>query len=70
MLKKLSVMMKQMMIETLMLSQLHLATKGYAISVYRDILNSKLEGYAISNCKVKQLLIKVAGEDRSATNRK
>ena len=35
-----------------MLSQLHLDTKGYAISVYRDILNSELEGHTISNRKV------------------
>ena len=40
-----------------MLSQLHLDTKDYAMSVCRDILNSKLEGYAISNRKVKQMLI-------------
>ena len=40
-----------------MLSQFHLDTKGYAISLCRDILNSQLEGYATSNRKVKQILI-------------
>ena len=40
-----------------MLSQFHLYTKGYAISVCCDSLNSELEGYATSNHKVKQMLI-------------
>ena len=48
---------------TTMLSQLHLETKGYTISACHDILNSKLEGYAISNRKVKQMLIKHFGEE-------
>ena len=38
-------------------------TKGYAISVCRDVLHSKLEGYAISNCKVRKMLIKQFGEE-------
>ena len=40
-----------------MISELYLDTKGYAISSCRDILNSKLDGYAISSRKVKQTLI-------------
>ena len=46
-----------------MLSQLHLDTKSYAISVCCDILNSEPEGFAISNRKVKQILIKQFGEE-------
>ena len=40
-----------------MISELYLDTKGYAISSCRDILNSKLDGYAIGSRKVKQTLI-------------
>ena len=46
-----------------MISELYLDTEGYAISSCRDILNSKLDGYAISNRKVKQLLINHFGEE-------
>ena len=47
-----------------MISQLNIETNGYAISICRDILNENLEGYAVSNRKVKQmLLIAHFGED-------
>ena len=36
-----------------MISELYLDTKGYAISSCHDILNSKLDGYAISSHKGK-----------------
>ena len=46
-----------------MISQLNIETNGYAISTCRDISNENLEGYAVSNRKVKQMLIAHFGED-------
>ena len=40
-----------------MISERYLDTNGYAISSCRDILNSNLDGYAVSSRKVKQTLI-------------
>ena len=46
-----------------MISHLNIETNRYAISTCRDILNENLEGYAVSNRKVKQMLIAHFGED-------
>ena len=46
-----------------MISQLNIETNGYAISTSRDILNENLDRYAVSNRKVKQMLIAHFGED-------
>ena len=46
-----------------MISQLNIETNGYAISTCCDILNENLEGYAVSNHKVKQMVIAHFGED-------
>ena len=46
-----------------MISQLNIETNEYAISTCRDILNENLEGYAVSNRKVKQMLLAHFGED-------
>ena len=45
-----------------MLAEIPLDKNGYAVSTCRDILNQQLEGYQISNRKVKQMLIKHFGE--------
>ena len=53
-----------------MISQLNIETNGYATSTCRDILNENLEGYAVSNRNVKQMLIAHFGEDICFTYRK
>ena len=46
-----------------MIEQLAIETSGYAVSTCRDILNQNLEGYTVSNRKVKQMLIAHFDED-------
>ena len=46
-----------------MIAELNLATSGCSISVCRDIINEDLDGYAVNNCKVKQMPIAHFGEE-------